>query len=87
MIGGRELEIIMPLGGNSALSKGSRVKCISVDEHASKWGGNSPAHELLTIGEMYTLSEDPEIHSWHTKYYLKEFPGEKFNSVQFEEVI
>jgi hypothetical protein len=39
----------------------------------------------LTLGEVYTLDREEE-HSWHTKYYLKEFPGLKFNSVNFEEV-
>lgn len=83
----QNLEVIMPLGGKSGLSKGSKVICVSTNEQQSRWGGNSPAHELLTIGETYTLSEDPEVHSWHTKYYLEELPGEKFNSAQFREVI
>ena len=85
-IGEKEFEIVAPLGERSVLTKGSKVKCISIGEHASSWGNNSPAHELLTIGETYTLSEDPEVHSWHTKYYLEKFPDEKFNSVQFREV-
>lgn len=67
--------------------KGSKVRCISVDERQSRWGGCAMAHEYLTIGKVYTLSRDPEVHSWHTKLYLEEVPGKAFNSVQFEEVV
>ena len=67
-------------------TKGSKVKCISIDEDQSNWGGNSSAKDFLIIGNIYTLDRDPEIHSWHTKYYLAEVPGKKFNSVQFEVV-
>lgn len=67
------------------MEKGSKVRCISVDEDQSRWGGNDSAEEYLTIGEVYTLAQDPEVHAWHTKYYLEEVPGKVFNSVQFEE--
>lgn len=40
---------------------------------------------LLTVGELYTV-DCVEVHSWHTKVYLKEFPGVEFNSVLFEEI-
>lgn len=66
--------------------KGSKVRCISVDEAQSRWGGNDSAAEYLEIGKVYILARDPEVHSWHTKLYLEEVPGKKFNSVQFEEV-
>ena len=79
-----KFEVIETLGCTSKLTKGSRVKCVSVGEHASRWGSNSMAHMFLTVGEVYTLSKEPEVHSWHTKYYLEEFPAEKFNSAQFE---
>ncbi len=67
------------------MEEGSKVRCISVDEDQSRWGGNDSAEEYLTIGEVYTLAQDPEVHAWHTKYYLEEVPGKVFNSVQFEE--
>lgn len=68
------------------MRKGSKVMCISTDRDQSQWGGNDSAEEYLAIGGIYTLSRDPEVHSWHTKLYLEEVPGKKFNSVQFEEV-
>jgi hypothetical protein len=80
-------EIIEPLGDTFTeirQYKGLKVKCISVDETQSRWGGNDSAEDYLVIGNIYTLAEEPEVHSWHTKYYLKEVPGKKFNSVQFE---
>lgn len=81
------LEVVEELGNTHVKAgKGSRVRCISVDEFQSRWGNNDSAEEYLTIGEIYTLSREPEVHSWHTKYYLEEVPGKKFNSVQFEAV-
>lgn len=81
-------KVISELGeiNTKVITKGSKVRCISTDEHQSKWGGNDSAEKYLKIGEVYTLSKEPEVHSWHTKYYLEEVPGKKFNSVQFEEV-
>jgi hypothetical protein len=68
------------------IKAGAKVRCISTDESQSRWGGNDSAEKYLEAGKIYTLSRDPEIHSWHTKFYLEEVPGRKFNSVQFEEV-
>ena len=79
-------ELIEELGNapyEPELTKGSKVKCVSVSEYQSNWGGNDSAKDYLIIGNVYTLSRDPEVHSWHTKYYLEEVPGKKFNSVQF----
>lgn len=83
------LEIISTLGSTTSaeIIKGSKVRCISVDDVQSRWGNNDSAKEYLTIGNIYTLAHDPEAHSWHTKYYLEEVPGKKFNSVQFEPVL
>lgn len=44
-----------------------------------------PNASKLKEGEKYHLSR-LEVFSWHTDVYLKEFPGCRFNSVQFEEV-
>jgi hypothetical protein len=68
------------------IGKGTKVKCISIDDDQSRWGGNSMAKDFLSIGDVYTLSREPEVHSWHTKYYLEEFPNERFNSAQFKVV-
>jgi hypothetical protein len=80
-------EVVCDLGetSNAAnIGKGTKVRCISNDESQSRWGGNDSAKDFLTIGDIYTLDRAPEVHSWHTKYYLEELPGKKFNSVQFE---
>lgn len=49
-----------------------------------RWGGNSNPEGLLVVGQTYELKE-AEVHSWHTKYHLVEFPGYHFNSVCFED--
>lgn len=40
------------------------------------------ACKSLVVGEVYTV-ERTEVGDWHTSVYLKERPGESFNSVQF----
>jgi hypothetical protein len=80
-------EVVCKLGedvSNNHIGIGTKVRCISDSDNQSNWGGNDSAKEFLKIGEIYTLSKEPEVHSWHTKYYLKEVLGKKFNSVQFE---
>lgn len=52
------------------------------NEAAVKWGGNSNPEGLLVPGKEYEV-EHEEVHGWHTKIYLKDFPGKKFNSVHF----
>lgn len=42
-------------------------------EHAAKH---------LTVGAIYTI-EKTDIGAWHTDVYLREVPGEAFNSVMF----
>lgn len=46
-----------------------------------RWGGNDDP-KGLTIGKKYTVKK-LEVHSWHTKVILSEFPDKKFNSVSF----
>lgn len=47
------------------------------------WGGCSPVEDYLSIGEL-CIVEKYEIHSWHTRIWIKGIPGEYFNSVHFE---
>lgn len=49
------------------------------------WGSNDDPNDLLEVGKVYDVS-DWEVHTWHTKVHLKDFPGKKFNSVNFEVV-
>lgn len=60
-----------------------KVKFVGCSKEQIMWGSNDALNEILEIGKMYEV-EKVETHSWHTKYYLKEFPGKKFNSVCFE---
>lgn len=48
-----------------------------------RWGSNDDPRGLLEPGKIYTIA-DVEVHSYHTKIYLVDFPGLKFNSVHFE---
>ena len=48
-----------------------------------RWGGNDDPRGVLVEGTEYEL-ERSEVHSWHTKFHLKEFPGMVFNSVCFD---
>jgi len=50
-----------------------------------RWGGNNDPRGILVPGDEYEVL-DIEVHSWHTKIILKEFPNLKFNCVHFEEV-
>lgn len=65
---------------------GTKVIFRYSDKEMVNWGSNHDPEVKLVIGEEYTV-EKTEIHSWHTKVYLKEFPGLKFNSASFEDVL
>ena len=47
------------------------------------WGSHTDPRGLLEVGKEYTIDRT-EVHSWHTKIYLKEFPNKSFNSVWFD---
>jgi hypothetical protein len=48
-----------------------------------RWGSNDDPQEYgLIKGEIYTV-KNQEIHSWHTKIILEEFPTLKFNDSSF----
>jgi hypothetical protein len=68
--------------GNSAPLEG-KVECIS--DFENNWGSCDPIKGNLEVGKVYTVDRI-EVHSWHTKVYLKEMPGKVFNSVHFEKV-
>ena len=62
-----------------------KVRFKGHSEKADKWGNNDPS-TCLTPGAVYTVV-DMQVHSWHTKLVLKEFPGKRFNSVLFESIL
>lgn len=47
-----------------------------------RWGGNDDPRDLLEVGKVYDIKR-VDVHTWHTKIYLVDFPGMKFNSVHF----
>jgi hypothetical protein len=59
-----------------------KVKYIGASDAQVNFGSNDDPRGLLEEGKIYTL-KGKEIHSWHTKYSLEEFPHKKFNSVSF----
>ena len=50
-----------------------------------KWGNHTDPRDLLDPTGIYIV-DCTEIHSWHTKLFLQEFPGKSFNCAWFEEV-
>ena len=64
---------------------GIKVMFVGATDDQVKWGANDDPRTLLTLGAIYTVGKK-EIHSFHTKLELVEFPGKKFNSVSFVEI-
>jgi len=60
--------------------KGTKVK-FAYENAGTNWDIEN-VKKYLTLGDIYTVAFT-EVHSWHTKVFLKEFPGIDFNSVQF----
>lgn len=60
---------------------GEKVKYIGATDDQVRWGGNDDPRLVLVEGGIYEVERE-EVHSWHTKLYLKGIPG-KFNSVSF----
>jgi len=67
-----------------SFKKGDKVKFVSADDDQVKWGSNDDPRKVLNTEDVYEV-ETVEVHSWHTKLYLKGIKG-KFNSVSFEKV-
>lgn len=62
---------------------GDKVIFTGCSEEQRRWGNHTGDINALVIGNSYTV-EHIEVHSWHTKVYLKGFNG-SFNSVCFED--
>ena len=58
-----------------------RAIFIGCSKEQHNWGGHTGDHESLEIGKEYKV-EKREVHSFHTKIFLKGFDG-SFNSVCF----
>jgi hypothetical protein len=66
---------------NDEIKSGDKVKFVDASDEQVKWGNNDDPREVLSIDGIYEV-EDVEVHSWHTKLYLKGIKG-RFNSVHF----
>lgn len=62
-----------------------KVKYIGVSDEQVNFGNNDDPRKFLKEGKVYNVKRE-EVHSWHIKLELQEFPGKRFNSVSFEEV-
>lgn len=61
---------------------GTKVKCISLSKN--DYGCSSEdAQKHLVLNKEYII-DYTEVHSFHTKVFLKEIPGIAFNSCRFE---
>jgi hypothetical protein len=68
------------------MKKGQKVRFIGVEcKEQIQWGGNTNPEGLLKTSDIYIV-ENYEIHSWHTKLFLKDIKGQ-FNPLWFEEVV
>lgn len=61
-----------------------RVVYAGASDSQVNWGSNDDPRGVLTVGKAYTVLST-EVHSWHTKIELEEFPGLYFNSVCFDQ--
>jgi hypothetical protein len=59
------------------------VICVSNNDQG--WWSCKDNAPMLTVGETYTLV-DIDVYDWHSRVFLKEFPGHEFNSILFNEV-
>ncbi len=57
---------------------------IGASDTQVRWGSNDDPRGLLTEGASYAVKRR-EVHSWHTKIELVDYPGKFFNSVCFRE--
>lgn len=60
--------------------RGSKVRAVNLD--AGMKGDSEQAKRLLTKGQVYEV-EALNVGSWYSNISLKEFPGQKFNTVHF----
>lgn len=58
------------------------VKYEGASDSQVNWGSCDDPRGLLQEGTEYELDHE-EVHSFHTKYILSEYPDKKFNSVCF----
>jgi len=64
---------------------GSKVRFEHSTDAQVSWGSHDDPDKHLERGKTYTVLRT-EVHSMHTKLYLREFPELKFNTCSFSNV-
>lgn len=73
------------VGDYSRMKVGDKVIFLGSTDTQMQWGNHDDAMRYLTVNEAYTITRI-EVHSWHTKLFLKGIENRCFNSVCFKEV-
>lgn len=60
-----------------------KAKYIGTNTDQVKWGSNDDPRGLLEEGKEYEVV-GLEVHSWHTKIILTDYPKLRFNGAGFE---
>jgi hypothetical protein len=63
-------------------SNSREVICVDNKDHS--WSFNDNASKFLIVGNIYNVT-DVDVHSFHTRVKVREYPNQWFNSVAFEE--
>lgn len=53
-------------------------------QEQASWGSCADPRGILEPGKAYEV-ERMQVHSWHTKVFLTDFPGQGFNSCCFDD--
>lgn len=61
--------------------RGCKVRAVRLD--AGMTGDSKQAHKFLTEGQVYEV-ESVHVGGWISHITLKEFPGQRFNTVHFD---
>ena len=67
------------------MKSSNKVSYTGCSKEQISWGSNDDPSTVLTMGDIYTIRK-VEVHKWHTKIELREFPGKMFNSTCFDNV-
>lgn len=68
---------------DSYSKNGTKVRFVAKDPES--YGISKDSAKLLKLNEVYIV-DHTDVRAWQTEVYLKEFPGETFNSVWFDKV-
>lgn len=71
--------------GSEPAQDAKKVKFVESSSAQVHWGSNDNPFLYLEKGQTYSVLRE-EVHSWHTKLVLTNFPNQKFNSISFEPV-